>query len=349
MRYGSAGSTDLRAVGGFLPLRLPESSPRSVLSSWVAHDRVAWFTHNGRSALRALWDASKPANVWLPAYVCRELASAVPATVPTRYYPLDDELNPDAQWLARHIAPNDHVVAVDYFGRPAASSFVDLVRLRRDVEWIEDRAHALDTADDAWGDWLLYSPRKLIGVPDGGILVAHARPLPAVELRPLPDVDYMLPSIERLEDTSEVANDRWYGHYVQKEASAPTGPWRMSELSRGLLQHVDLQRDVDSRRRNFAVLARKLRDWAFLHDAEPTYAPMGFPIRVPSAGGLATKLAQHRIFAARHWQHLPSDPSMFPREHRLAQQLLTLPCDYRYDASQMESVAKTVIDGLQSA
>ena len=43
-------------------------------------------------------------------------------------------------------------MAVDYFGRPAGADFVSLVRERTAVDWIEDRAHALDTTAPTPGE-----------------------------------------------------------------------------------------------------------------------------------------------------------------------------------------------------
>ena len=115
-----------------------------MLAAWTAGVTGAWLLHNARSALHALWSAWMPSRVWLPAYVCTEVATAVPRDIEARYYPLDDALAPRVDFLAARVCDGDSVLAIDYFGRPAGADFVSLVRERTAVDWIEDRAHALD-------------------------------------------------------------------------------------------------------------------------------------------------------------------------------------------------------------
>src|SRR5207244_10591566 len=114
---------------------------------------------------------------------------------------------------------------------------------------------------------------------------------------------------------------------------------RMSRLSLELLKVLDVRADRVARCSNYRVLYERLHEWAFFPDADHSYAPLGFPIRVKSAAALSKRLSQKRIFAARHWAKLPSDASTFAFEHRLGQELLTLPCDYRYGEAEMHRVA----------
>lgn len=338
----------MRPVGGFLPLRLPVgvATARSLLSQCVGQHTQPWTLHNARSALHALWAATKPQRIWLPAYVCEEVATAVPAGVDVRFYPLDDALSPRIDVLSPQVRNGDHVLAVDYFGRPPSSDFVSLVRERPEVGWIEDRAHALDPADGAWGDWLLYSPRKLIGVPDGGILVARQKPLPFLTTVPPSDLAFVLPALERFEDRDETDNQRWYASYLHAEQTMRVGVQAMSRLTFEILNTADAHADAELRRGNYRVLHRRLREWAFLPGPDVPFAPLGFPVRVKSADALSRRLAELRIFAARHWRTLPSDPAVFASEHRLAKELLTLPCDYRYNEADMHRVADGVLASM---
>lgn len=122
----------------------------------------------------------------------------------------------------------------------------------------------------------------------------------------------------------------------------------MSRLSIGLLQRCDAGTDADIRRSNAAVLHRRLPDWAFLPDTAGSFVPMGFPILVQSADRVVARLAESRIFAARHWRDLPVEPTEFPIEHAIARQLVTLPCDYRYGERDMHRVADAVIRAIEA-
>ena len=272
--------------------------------------------------------------------MCPEVAEAVPEGVDVHYYPLDPALRPRVDYLDGHLRAADHVLAVDYFGRPVADPFRSLVRRHPDVGWIEDRAQALNTGQPAWGDWILYSPRKLCGTPDGGILAARSRALPALSPRRLDAFGFVLPLIERHEDEDERDNERWYANFRREEAKMTVEPHAMSRLSLDLLRHCDVEADTGVRCRNFAALHERLARWAFLDSLVPGFAPLGFPIRVQSAARLVERLARQRVFAARHWPELPCDPEQFEAEHRLSRELVTLPCDYRYDEADMHRLAE---------
>jgi dTDP-4-amino-4,6-dideoxygalactose transaminase len=319
-----------------------------VLAAWCKHAADTWFLHNARSALHALWASLHPRTVWLPAYVCVDVAAAVPRDVPTRYYPVGDSLAPDVAWLDAYVRDGDHVLAVDYFGRPPPDDFLAFVASRPRVGWVEDAAQALDAMDRPWGDWLLFSPRKVVGVPDGGILVARSKPLPDLATTSLRDFSFVLPSLARFEDADENDNDRWYADYVRVEAAQRVGIESMSRLSLAMLDACDVSADTAVRRRNYATLHERLAQWAYFTDRAATFTPLGFPVRVPSAEALCASLLEHRIFAARHWRELPSDPAEFPDAHALAGELVTLPCDYRYGDAAMQRVADIVTATLRT-
>jgi selenocysteine lyase/cysteine desulfurase len=282
----------------------------------------------------------------LPAYSCGEIASAVPPGLEHRYYPVGQTLTPSVDFLSAQVRAGDHVLAIAYFGRPVGPDFADLARSRPDVGWVEDRAQALDLAAPAFGDWLVYSPRKLLGVPDGGVLVGRTKALAAIDPLPPTNVEFMLPSLERFEDVEEVDNERWYSDYAREERLMRVEATAMSRLSLELLKRFDVATDGELRRTNFEILHQRLHRYAFLPEVRPSFAPLGFPVRIESAATLSACLAEQRIFAARHWQNLPSDPSAFPDEHQLAKELLTLPCDYRYREEDMHRVANAVIAAM---
>lgn len=330
----------VRPIGGFFPLRLPHggSAVRSVLSQWLPAGAESWLLQNGRSALYHLWDHTKPAKIWLPAYICQEVAAAIPSGVVTAYYPVSAALAPDVAFLAAEVSDGEHVLAVDYFGRPPDKEFLSLVQHRTDVGWIEDRAQAVDPGQGTWGDWILYSPRKVLGVTDGGILVSGRKPLPSIPKQQPVDLGFMLSSLERFEDELEIDNARWYATYQRVEAGMTIGPTAMSRLSRMILATTDLPAAVARRKRSYAILHAHVGEWAMFPEVEVDFAPMGFPIRSRSGLEFSKALAAQRIFAARHWACLPSDAVTFASAHELAGKLVTLPCDDRYGDDDMQRV-----------
>jgi dTDP-4-amino-4,6-dideoxygalactose transaminase len=337
-----------RLIGGFFELDIPSSPHGGLWALWDVEPGPTFAFANARSAFAALITALMPVRVWLPAYICRELAEAVP-TDKLAFYPVDDNLTPDVPILAASARAGDIVLAVNFFGRPPAPEFIAFADERSDLCVVEDCAQSIGTGGAAWGHWRLYSPRKLVGVPDGGLLVATRLGARAcVETVAAFDVGVFGPALRRFEDDAEMESVTWHAANQERERRIAVSRTRMSRLSRRLLELLDPGPIIRRRKENFAVLQQRLSVLAFMRDRAPPYVPFGFPIRVPRDRRDATvaALATRGIFAARHWCDLPSPAEIFAREHGLAQELITLPCDQRYEANDMLRVAAAVEDAL---
>lgn len=333
-------------IGGFLPLALTELPAAAVTpwQLWTNGTRCAVAFHNARSALAWLLRQKQIARLLVPAYVCVEVAEAArSAGAEVHFYGVGEALAPDTAAIARGARRGDAVLGIDYFGSSQPATFLALVKERRDLLWIEDRAQAFAPAGEAWGDWVLYSPRKVLGVPDGGLLVSYRETLSPPDCAELYDLSFMAPSLERFEDAAETGNDRWFPRYREVEARAAVSLAKMSRLTATLLARLDATKVADKRRGNRAILAAAFSTIALdPPGADGRDVPFGYPIRLRNAAEVAARLAKQGIFCARHWSTLPSDPSIFAGEHRLAQSTLTLPCDQRYGKDEMNGLVEIV-------
>jgi hypothetical protein len=259
-----------------------------------------------------------------------------------QFYPLDDQLSPDCQTVKNQVQKSDLVVAVDFFGSLPTLPFRRLVAERPDVHWVEDRAHVLWTAADPWGNWQLYSPRKLLGVPDGGLLVTREAVDGPGTIVGHVDQAIVTPEIMRFEDQEETNNSTWYAAYRERERALTADVFPASRLTLSLLERISIGPLIVRRRRNHSVISTKLSSLAAWHISADDIAPFGFIINVNDAGALAARLATEGFFCARHWPILPSDENIFTREHAWSKRLLTLPCDHRYDQRDMERLVGAV-------
>ena len=320
-----------RSIGSVLPW--PEAGPPAPDSLWAAwtagHRNVAAYG-SARSALAALLEFRGIERVWLPAYSCKALAQAA-APCERCWYGVDVALAPDVAQLARVVRRGDAVLVVDYFGRVPGPSLAALAASRPDVLWIEDRAHAMDHAADPFADVVLYSPRKLVGVGEGGLLVADgALPTPSGPQAHRP----AQAQLARAADPDGLRPDGWFPLFRAQEAAFDIDDAPMGEPTRAALGRVRAPLVARRRRANAAILAGRLGDLA-LWPGPLDFTPLAFPIRVQDCAGLAAALADRGIYCARHWAELPSDPAAFPLAHRLSGEVLSLPCDQRYGAADM--------------
>jgi len=293
---------------------------------------------SARSALAALLHFKGIQRIWLPDFCCYALVEAAVA-IEIAWYATTRDL--DIAWasLAPLLRPGDAVLAIDYFGRAPGSGFLDLVCAQRDILWIEDRAHALNPGRPTWGDVVLYSPRKLLGVGDGGLMVSLL-PLPtpsSTATAPLP-----VAQRQRQQDPEGLRPDQWFTAFRTQEAGFCVDDGRMSDLTKNFLQRADANAISARRQANGRVLATTLEDLALWPSDPIDYAPLAFPICVADRDGLAQALAEQRIYCAKHWTDLPNDPALFPVAHSLSAHILSLPCDQRYEECDMDRIVTAV-------
>ena len=311
----------------------------SLWAAWTTGRRHVAAYRSARSALAALLASRGVDRVWLPAYCCAALAQAA-TSCERRWYGVDARLTPELGPLARSLRPGDAVLVIDYFGRPPGQDVAALAASRPDVLWIEDRAQAMDAARAPLADVVLYSPRKLVGVGEGGLLVADTV-LPTPSSPPV--CRPARAQLARAADPEGRRPDSWFPQFRAQEAAFGIDDAPMDGAARLALGRIRAPLLAERRRANAAILADRLGDLA-LWPGRVDFTPMAFPVRVQDAAALVASLAAQGIYCARHWPDLPSDPAEFALAHRLSGALLSLPCDQRYDAADM----LRVVDALRA-
>lgn len=334
---GDGGLGRRPTIGSVLPFPAADAAPgQDLWSLWTGGWEYASAFASARSALAALLEDRAVARLWLPDYLCLAAASAAQGRE-VIWYGIDETLTPDLAALEAGLRPGDAVLGVDYFGRSPPKAFVDLAPTRPAVLWIEDRAQALAPDAPPWGQVLLYSPRKWVGVGDGGLMVSNA-PLPAPT-----DVDLPEPQaraqMARLSDPDGLDPDAWYPAFQAQEAAFRVDRRPMGALSRARLAQVAAAPIAAARRANWRVLAERLGHRALWPDLAPDFVPLAFPVRTPDAGVASRRMAQAGIFCARHWADLPGPAGA----SALSGALLSLPCDQRYGAADMHRVADALL------
>ena len=331
----------LKPIGGFFGLEAQAGAPGRAADFGGTHRLDFW---NARAALAHLLAVLGARRVWLPAYICAEAAGAAAQDGrDVGFYPVGGDLVPDGQVLARQLRAGDAVLGVDYFGA-RSPTLPELAPRFRDVTWIQDRAQALWPDPAPWGDYILYSLRKVVGAPDGGVLVSRGGRVRPPRWSADTDTSRLEPSRLRAKDPLGLDNETWFPAYRAAEAAMSADPMPISEVSRAVADALDTSATVARRRRNAEALLARIGEVA-LFPAERLLAgsPLGVPVLTEDAAAVAARMAQARVFCARHWPDLPSPPADFPAEHELSRRLLTLPCDHRYDEADMARVAETFL------
>jgi hypothetical protein len=336
-------------IGGMFGLETGESaSPAGRRRSLTCLAEPHLLLATGRSAFTLLARTLRPPTVWLPSYLCGVVMGAFPAHLQrVRFYAVDERLEiADADWL-EEIQAGDMVVFIDYFGFNQWSASGAEAR-RRGAWVVEDACQALlNERFCAHSHYVVFSPRKFVGVPDGGILLAQGdAPLPEQNLPP-PPAEWWLEAFKasrlRHEFDQYGGDRRWFELFRKTGAEAPVEPCRMGELSRLILGHViDFDEVARRRRENFRQLAAALPELALFRELPAEVVPLGFPIRLAARDQVRQALFEARIYPPTHWPLGGVIPQTFAASHALAAHILTLPCDQRYGRDDMERMVSVV-------
>ncbi|PLX83454.1 MAG: hypothetical protein C0616_00305 [Desulfuromonas sp.] len=250
------------------------------------------------------------------------------------YYGVDSALNIEGKSLESVLA-EDLIVLIDYFGWPAPRDLIVELQ-RKGAVVLEDACQVLPGALNTPADFLLFSPRKYFGVPDGAILISREEiNVGCWDMQPVPHDWWsksLRASILRHDFDLGTSSREWFELFQQCELNPPIGPFRMSELSRSFLTYAfDPIRIAAKRKENYSRLYKEFSEFAVLGPLPDSVVPLGFPMCVPNRPHVLERLFAEEIYPAVHWPITGVVPEEFRSSHNLSTQIMTLPCDQRYE------------------
>lgn len=161
------------------------TSLEELTQPWIRSkgDHAGWLSKSSWSlALISRWrqvhNCGNTVSLWVPDYFCNQALMLVrEAGVNLHFYPIKADLSPDFDYIRNRSrqSPPDLFLIVHYFGKSNLSS--DVIEFSKSTgAWlIEDATHVLRPHGKigVTGDFVLYSPHKLLALPDGALLIAR--------------------------------------------------------------------------------------------------------------------------------------------------------------------------------
>ena len=308
---------------------------------------------NTRSGIWLLVHQLAPRQVWCPSYLCHTILEAVKGSMANvKFYEINYDLAISSfEWLD-HVQQGDLVILINYFGFGCDSACA--IQAREHGAWVlEDASQALLSGNvGQFSDFVLVSPRKFLGIPDGGILCSNCDiHFQGVALE-APPAEWWLgalsASVLRREFDLHGGTRPWFELFRKTEWDAPIGPFAMSELSRVLLlSSFDYLTIAQRRVDNYRILAHKLDSVALFSHLPAQVIPLGFPIRTKERDKVRQALFAHEIYPPVHWAIQEVVPEEYRDSHKLASDIMTIPCDQRYDGDDMARMARLVAEALR--
>ncbi|MEX3808784.1 hypothetical protein AB3X96_00725 [Paraburkholderia sp. BR13439] len=317
------------AIGGYFELELPRTKA-------TFHDGALRF-QSSRAAFLALLRSVRPTAVWMPWYICDAMVEPLRMTcTPIKRYRLDADLRVQSA----DVAHGEWLVYVNYFGLCAHQVDDVLGRFPRERVVI-DNAQAL-FAQPAHCLATLYSPRKFLGVPDGGLLVTQK----AIDLPEAIDEASLLRCSHLLTRLGRDAEAGYANYAVAEESLKEQEPLRMSALTERLLASIDYDSVRSQRVENFAFLHEKLQRYnrfTFRHDGQSV--PLCYPF-FDAPAGLREALRAQRIYTPTYWPDVTAAEGVPEFERNLPGSTLCLPCDQRLTPDDLAPIAQHLLDRL---
>ncbi|MHB1097274.1 MAG: DegT/DnrJ/EryC1/StrS family aminotransferase [Gemmatimonadaceae bacterium] len=330
--------------------------------------RVRRYT-SGRQALLALSKAlqlDSKSVVLLPAFVPEGVHApyvAIGATI--RLYPVDDALDPVWEALESELKERAVCVAVliHYFGMTKPAERFRGLCDRYGALMIEDLAHVLSSGDEsigATGEYVLYSLPKVIGVPDGAVIVSRhecSTKVPWPVFRDYRLVPYLAATTLNLLASTlsrcvvrspfERLSRRGLTYVTQSYRLLMSffhRPTAMSRLAELLLERTPWLSIVQHRRELEAIYAQRLDPAAFRrfpYRSDSTHASMGYAVRVCDRTSLVSFLAERAMYGTffeYKWNYFP-DGKEHEAGRRVMREHFLFPTAYSLTVAEVEAVA----------
>lgn len=312
------------AIGGYFELELSGGG------GFPHGDAI--LLNSGRACFEYILRAAGTRRVHLPKYTCDVMLEPLEKLgIPWTFYAIDENLEIAA---LPDVGTEELLVYTNYFG--VKDRYCRELAARFGARLVLDCSQAYLFAPPASAS-SFYSPRKFLGLPDGGCLYTGAT------LDDEFETDGSLGRMSHLLARIEQGPEAGYPFFKANDASLSGEPIRlMSALARRILESVD----------HDALRRRRAKNFASLHELigasnrlEIAGADATCPMVYPYLGGgpeLRRKLIDNRIFVATYWPNVLEWSRPGEIEHALTTDLLPIPIDQRYGREHMERIASIV-------
>lgn len=320
---------------------------------WLHSTHTRYATATG-ALIRILQHLGTRPNLYLPSFFCMEVAAALAPHAAIHWYAASG-FSPSRTAPPPSPGAEDVILVQNLFGRAVRDEWTQWIPNRTDIVLIEDHTH------DPISEWALTSSatycvaslRKTLPLPDGAILWSPVG-------RDVPGPTAGISDGAHLKLAGMVLKDAWLrGAPVRKQqfrdlqvrgetllsgSTARMTP--VAEVALDLLDPWDLRRvrTANAQLLTSLITLDRPSPVVLLRGADPAGAPFHVQVLCDSRrarDALATHLRERRIYATVHWrQPAAGVTSGDPEAVDLANRILTVPVDHRYQEHDMELVAQ---------
>lgn len=286
----------------------------------------------GRNALIYLIQIKQIQTIYMPYFICSSVTDACKKYgVQLKYYHIDLDFRPI---LKEMLESNAWLYLVNYYGQINDSEILDYkqqydrIIIDNAQAFFRTPVHNVDT---------LYTCRKFFGVPDGAYLYTDTI---GDEL----EQDYSYERMHFLLGRFEKDANEFYAEYAENNQSFRNEPVKsMSKLTHNLLRAVDYKHIADARTQNFTTLHRILGDKNKLNLNTP-YGAFMYPLYLENGTEIRKQLQNKKIYIPTLWPDVFDICTESEVEYRMAENILPLPIDQRYNEAEMSCIVEKIAE-----
>lgn len=311
----------MKEIGGYIELehfRLP----------MFHEDAIA--LNCGRNALAYLIEANNIKKIWLPYFLCDSVKS-----VCRKYDVQIKQYHITYSFLPAEIEheKEDWIYLVNYYGQLSDQVILEYKSRYKNI--------ILDNAQNYFAQPLkdvntLYTCRKYFGVSDGAFLYTNTKI--ERELEYDESFEHMRHILGRYERTAS----EFYATSVENNKRFSNEPIKkMSHLTNNLLHAIDYSFVEDRRKSNFSILDSRLGEINQLNlQRNIEVNTFMYPFMIDNAALIRKILQKQGIYIPTLWPNVLQEVPETWKEWKMAQNILPLPIDQRYNKNDMRDLVR---------
>lgn len=288
-----------------------------------------------RNAVLYLLETKKYKKIYLPFFLCDCIENLLKKeNIFISYYRVDQQCRPVFEEALESYAA---IWIVNYYGQLSKEEIQGYK-----MKW--DRI-ILDNTQDFFslpvsGVDTVYNARKYFGIADGGYLYTDQKIERTLEQA------YSYNRLNHIVGRFEKSANEFYSEFIKSEESFNFESLKgMSLFSNNILKGIDYKKTEQIRTENYSYLAKRLskyNEWK-LRDTPGTYM---YPFLHVNAKEIRRKLLEDRIYIPLLWPNVVEKLHPDMLEYQLAENILPLPIDQRYNLFDMKYLVDKLIEIL---
>ncbi|TXH52942.1 MAG: hypothetical protein E6Q89_10020 [Bacteroidia bacterium] len=288
--------------------------------------------NTARNAIEVALKTINPKKVYLPYFTCDVVLEPINRLkIPYEFYDIRFDFEPNIN--IDKIRKKDCFILNNYFG--ITTKLVNQFKKHKIKNLIIDNAQALfaKPVEEAYN---IYSPRKFMGLPDGGLIYSNS------ELGLPNDQDQSYERCSHLLKRIDLSAEEAYSDFQFNDKSLENqAAKKMSKLTQYQLKGVDFETMRKRRIENFNFIAQALNEENKIKVEQlisEEDIPMVYPYYTEDAEFLRKKLTQNKIYCAQYWPNVFNWSNEKLTSFQLTKNIIAIPIDQRYSINEMKTI-----------